>query len=249
MNKYCFIIPIYNHQHKLKELINALLSFNYPIILIDDGSNSECKLAIRKILATFSNQSVELSLQTLVSNQGKGVAVMSGLKQSLELGYTHGIQIDADFQHDVKDVEKFVTQSSINPQALICGVPVYDSSVPKSRLYLRYITHFWVWVHTLSFAIKDSMCGYRIYPIAISCDLINSTKISPRMNFDTEIIVRLKWRNVPIINVATKVVYHDDVPSNFRLFKDNLGITLMHTKLFFGMLVRLPIILTRKFRD
>lgn len=248
MNKYCFIIPVYNHQHKLEALINALLPYDYPIILIDDGSNTQCKQAIEQIFSVLSTQGARLHLLTLRPNQGKGAAVMTGLKKSLELGYTHGIQIDADFQHDIKDVEKFVKQSSLNPQALICGVPIYDKTVPKSRLYPRYITHFWVWIHTLSFAIADSMCGYRVYPIATSCDLINHTKISTRMNFDTDIIVRLQWRNVKIVNIATKVIYHDDVPSNFRLFKDNIGITMMHTKLFFGMLIRLPVILMRKFR-
>jgi hypothetical protein len=38
--------------------------------------------------------------------------------------------------------------------------------VPKGRLYGRYATHVWIWINTLSFEIRDSMCGYRVYPLA-----------------------------------------------------------------------------------
>ena len=47
----------------------------------------------------------------------------------------------------------------------MCGVPLYDASVPKGRLYGRYLTHVWVWINTVSFAIRDSMCGFRVYPL------------------------------------------------------------------------------------
>jgi len=245
MNRYCFIIPIYNHPQKLEELIEALVKYNFPIILIDDGSDKKCK----KIIMALLNLNNHLILHTHEKNQGKGAAVMKGLIEANKLGFSHGIQIDADFQHNVDDVQKFVHKADAHPKALICGIPIYDESVPKSRFYSRYLTHVWVWINTLSTEIKDSMCGYRVYPLDSSIKLINDVSISKRMNFDTDIIVRLKWRRIKIINVPTKVIYHDDVPSNFRLFKDNVGISITHGKLFFGMLLRLPILLKRKIYD
>ncbi len=245
----CFIIPIYNHHHKLAQLLDAIVPFNLPIFLIDDGSDEPSKSSIQKIVndALVQQAKAKIELKRLEQNHGKGAAVMCGFSLAHRQKMTHAIQIDADFQHDIKDVEKFRQLSKLNPKALICGVPIYDESVPKGRLYPRYITHFWVWIHTLSFAIKDSMCGYRLYPLATTIELIKKNKIAKRMNFDTDIIVRLKWNNVPIINCPTKVIYHDDVPSNFKLFKDNIGITWMHTVLFFGMLKRLPRIIKYKF--
>ena len=129
---------------------------------------------------------------------------------------------------------------------MIIGQPEFDDSVPKKRLYGRYATHIWVWINTLSFEIKDSMCGFRIYPLASTIDLLNTAKFQLRMGFDTEILVRLKWNNVPFVNVPTKVIYPENGISHFNALRDNIGISKAHTRLFFGMLIRLPQLLSRK---
>mgnify|MGYP007061514693 FL=1 len=92
------------------------------------------------------------------------------------------------------------------------------------------------------------MCGFRVYPLAPTLALLNSVKLGKRMDFDPEILVRLAWRNQPMQWLATKVHYPQDGLSHFRLFHDNALISAMHTKLFFGMLVRLPSILWRRWR-
>jgi hypothetical protein len=119
--------------------------------------------------------------------------------------------------------------------------------VPRSRLYGRYLTHVWVWINTLSFEIRDSMCGLRVYPLATACQIWRKQRIGRRMDFDTEVLVRLSWSGVTIINIPTHVTYPADGVSHFRLLKDNVFISLMHTRLFFGMLVRLPLLLGRRF--
>lgn len=244
MNKYCIVIPIYNHHHKLAELLTDLADYNLPVILVDDGSEASSASKINKIVAKCD----EVELLTLPENLGKGGAVMAGLNRAYDLKFTHAIQVDADYQHHIKDIPAFMTLSDQHSEALICGVPEYDNSVNKGRYYARYLTHVWVWINTLSFAIKDSMCGFRSYPLKSTIKLINHVNVGQRMNFDIEVLVRLHWNQVQIINLPTKVVYHPDVPSNFMAFKDNVGISWMHTKLFFGMLVRLPLLLFRKFK-
>ncbi|MCB1582390.1 MAG: glycosyltransferase family 2 protein [Marinicella sp.] len=243
-NRFCIIIPIYNHHHKLNELLHDLSCYELPVFLIDDGSEENSRVKIN----TISKQYPLVELHTLPENQGKGGAVMAGLRLAFQGGFSHGIQIDADYQHDLKDIPEFMGLSSQSPKALICGVPQYDHTVNKGRYYARYLTHVWVWINTLSFDIKDSMCGFRSYPLDLTVALINRVKLGQRMNFDTEILVRLHWQQVQIINLPTKVVYHHDVPSNFKAFKDNVGISWMHTKLFFGMLLRLPVLLFRKIK-
>lgn len=129
---------------------------------------------------------------------------------------------------------------------MICGYPVYDDSVPRARLYGRYATHIWVWINTLSFAIKDSMCGLRIYPLAATLRVVERQRIGRRMDFDTEIAVRLYWSGMGVVNLPTRVRYPEDGVSHFRVWRDNLLISAMHTRLFFGMLWRSPKLLWRK---
>jgi predicted LPLAT superfamily acyltransferase len=123
---------------------------------------------------------------------------------------------------------------------LVTGVPIYDASIPKGRAIGRWITHAWVWVETLSFQIRDSMCGFRVYPLAaVAALLAEGEQIGQRMDFDTEIMVRLFWRGVAVIDVPVAVTYPADNTSNFDLLRDNWRISLMHSRLVFTMLWRL----------
>ncbi len=244
MNRFCVVIPVYNHHHKLDALLRAIEPHGLPVIMVDDHSVEMSKNKIINIVAQFPS----VTLESLPRNIGKGGAVMRGFRKAYAAGYSHVIQIDADYQHNMQDIPKFIAQSKHNPAAVICGVPQYDETVNKGRYYARYLTHVWVWINTLSLKIQDSMCGFRVYPLDSTVKLIDRVNIGRRMNFDTEILVRLYWAQVDVINLPTKVIYHKDVPSNFRAFQDNVGISWMHTKLFFGMLLRLPWLLYRKFR-
>ena len=96
------------------------------------------------------------------------------------------MQIDADHQHRPSDISRLLALAATRPEALITGIPVYDASVPKARLYGRYATHVWVWINTLSQEIRDSMCGFRVYPLATALNVWQTSNIGRRMEFDTE---------------------------------------------------------------
>ncbi|WP_305818920.1 glycosyltransferase family 2 protein [Photobacterium leiognathi] len=240
----CFLIPCYNHGATVSAVIDALTPYGFPIIVVDDGS----ELATRKILSEQAKRP-NITIVTLPKNQGKGGAVIAGIKQADLLGFSHALQIDADGQHDLTALPKLLEASQAHPEALISGQPIYDDSVPKSRLYGRYATHIWVWIETLSFNIKDSMCGFRSYPIRPIVNVINHNKLGLRMDFDTEIMVRFYWDNGDIRYIDTKVIYPKDGISHFDALWDNVKISWMHTKLFFGMLPRIPKLIKRKSTD
>ena len=157
----------------------------------------------------------------------------------------HALQIDADGQHDVADVPRFLAAARAAPEAMICGRPVYDDSVPRARLYGRYLTHAFVWLETLSFQIQDSMCGFRLYPLGETCAEIARAPFPSRMDFDTEAAVRLFWRGVPVHNLPTRVIYPENGLSHFRMLRDNVRITAMHARLVLGMLPRAPRLIWR----
>ncbi|WP_318486251.1 glycosyltransferase family 2 protein [Photobacterium leiognathi] len=240
----CFLIPCYNHGATVSAVIDALTPYGFPIIVVDDGS----ELATRKILSEQAKRP-NITIVTLPKNQGKGSAVIAGIKQADLLGFSHALQIDADGQHDLAALPKLLEESQAHPEVLISGQPIYDDSVPKSRLYGRYATHIWVWIETLSFNIKDSMCGFRSYPIRPIVNVINHNKLGLRMDFDTEIMVRFYWDNGDIRFIDTKVIYPEDGISHFDALWDNVKISWMHTKLFFGMLPRIPKLIKRKSND
>ncbi len=238
------VIPVYNHGAAIGAVVADVRAHGLPLILVDDGSEPTCAA----VLDALAENEDAIDLMRLQSNQGKGGAMMAGLRRAAALGHSHALQIDADGQHDLADIPTFLQQSLITPEAVICGCPIFDDSVPKSRLYGRYATHVWVWINTWSFAITDSMCGFRVYPLAPVVKLIDEVRIGRRMDFDVELMVRLCWRGVAIINQPTRVSYPSDGVSHFNLLDDNLRITALHTRLFFGMLLRAPMLLWRKLK-
>lgn len=238
----CFLIPCYNHGSTIGAVLDSLQPYPYPVIIVDDGSDANTKA----ILAEQSRRN-NVTLVTLDKNQGKGGAMIVGMQEAFRQSYTHAIQIDADGQHDIKALPKLIATSAEHLTSLVSGQPVYDESVPKSRLYGRYATHIWVWIETLSFAIKDSMCGFRAYPVARAIKVLDrNPRIGRRMDFDTEIMVRMYWDGCDVRFVDTRVIYPEGGISHFDALWDNVKISAMHTKLFLGMLPRIPALLKRK---
>lgn len=235
------VIPVYNHQLPVVGVARALRGHGLPVLLVDDGSDADCAAALDRL--AFEDG---VRLLRLARNQGKGGAVIAGLREAHALGWSHALQIDADGQHDTGDVPAFRAHAQAHPGHFICGCPIYDASVPKGRLYGRYLTHVWVWINTLSLAVRDSMCGYRIYPLQRTIAVLDGARIGRRMDFDVEIAVRLVWAGVPVVNQPTRVHYPAQGVSHFRVWRDNLLISAMHARLFVGMLWRSPLLLWRK---
>lgn len=245
MFKPCIVIPVYNHGSLIGATLSRLESLGLPVLLVDDGSDEQTAQELTRLAAAYD----WLMLLRQQPNQGKGVAVLRGIAEARQLGYSHAVQVDADGQHALEDVPAMLDMARAEPLALISGAPVFDDSVPAARFYGRYLTHFWVWIETLSFSIIDSMCGFRVYPVVASDDLARSHPIGRRMNFDTDIMVRLYWRQVPVRFLKTRVSYPANGISHFAPVADNVRITCMHIRLVFGMFLRLPVLLLRKVRS
>jgi len=238
----CVIIPVYNHAHLVAPCVRQLRAQGITCVLVNDGGDTAASSLLRQLSEETGSELCEQ-----FPNGGKGSAVLLGMQHAQRLGFSHGLQIDADGQHEVADVPTLIAKAKQHPQAVISGVPEYDHTVPKLRLYSRYLTHVCVWLETLSFEIKDSMCGFRVYPLAVTLTLAREVNLGSRMDFDTEVLVRLHWRGVANKNVPTRVIYPEHGISNFRLWRDNLAISWMHTRLLLGMLLRSPLLLARRF--
>jgi glycosyltransferase involved in cell wall biosynthesis len=240
----CALIPIYNHKDTIARTVAGLRAHGLQVVIVDDGSNEQT----RAVLDRLALEQPDLRLLRLPHNQGKGRALSTGLLAAREMGFTHALQIDADGQHDVNDVPRFLAESAASPLAMVCGRPIYDDSVPRGRLYGRYVTHLFVWLETLSMEIHDSMCGFRLYPLEATCAELARKAFPARMDFDTEAAVRLVWRGVPVRNLPTRVIYPENGLSHFRMWRDNVRISAMHTRLIIGMLPRAPRLLWRRLR-
>jgi glycosyltransferase involved in cell wall biosynthesis len=241
------VIPVFNHGSTAGGVAAALVRQGLSVLLVDDGSNA---MTAAQLDALASNTADTPWIRVLRHpvNQGKGAAVSTGLREAARMGATHVLQVDADGQHDLAALPAFLAASRMQPDAFILGFPRYDKSVPAARRYGRYLTDLWIAINTLSFTIRDALCGFRLYPLAAVCPLLPAVARATRMDFDPEIAVRLVWAGAPCINLPVIVRYPPDGLSHFRVLHDNARISSMHARLFAGMAWRLPWLLARRIK-
>lgn len=237
----CLVVPHYNHSQAFADFLPKLAGLTLPCIVVDDGSDPAAKADLNSMLADYP----EIQLVEHARNRGKGAAMWTGAHAARQAGFTHVLQIDADGQHDVADVAKFVELAAEYPNAIISGAPQFDESAPKARVYGRKVTDFWVALETGSLAIKDSLCGFRVYPLTEFELVFDKYHIGKRMDFDTDVLVKSAWEGIDIRFIDTNVVYLENSVSHFHYLQDNLRLIWLHTRLMLGMAVRLPARVTR----
>jgi glycosyltransferase involved in cell wall biosynthesis len=243
--KQGFIIPVYNHGKPAVRVTEELGVYGLPIILVDDGSEAETKECLARIAADCPLA----ALVTLKKNTGKGGAVKAGIDKAREMGLTHVLQIDADGQHDTERAGFFLKESAAHPEALICGWPEYDDTVPASRKNGRKVANTWAKIVTLSSGLTDVLCGFRVYPVEIAWRIFHRHHIDKRMGFDVDILVRFYWKGVPIRFHPVRVTYPVNGISHFHPVWSNVSISLVFTRLCIEMIFRLPFLVALFFRN
>lgn len=239
------LIPTYNTGPILRETVSTALSLKLPLWIVVDGSTDGSPALLENL---DTSGCPDFRILKLGINSGKGAAVLHGLRQALSSGYTHILTMDADGQHPAAKAPEFFALSAAHPEASIFGRPVFDASAPALRVNGRKVSNFWANLETLGWGIDDSLFGMRLYPAAPLLEVMESTAFARRFDFDPEVAVRLAWHGVPIINLPTPVRYpskEEGGISQFRYLRDNALLTWMHTRLFFGFLLRLPLLVIR----
>jgi hypothetical protein len=241
------LIPSYNTGPTVYATVRAARQFWQPVWVVVDGSTDGTAAELQSMAAADPG----LKVFVLPRNQGKGAAVLYGLQAAADAGYTHVLTMDADGQHPAEKIPEFMAASQQNPGAMILGRPVFDASAPSLRVGGRKISNGWANLETLWAGIGDSLFGFRVYPIAPLQDVMQKQHWMRRFDFDPEAAVRLCWRGVRPINVAAPVKYllpEEGGVSHFNYLRDNILLTWMHTRLFAGFVLRLPLLLWRKLR-
>ena len=239
------VIPHFDHLDQFTRVLPELLELDLPIIIVDDASPDTVFKLLDQLL---KKELPEALLIRHEHNQGKGGAVMTGLKHAYNTGFSHALQVDADGQHDLRSIANLVDMAQRYPDRVICGRPVFDDSISGLRYYGRFLTLYLVWLETLSKEIQDALCGFRIYPLATLVRLIERKQPGSRMAFDPEILVRAIWAEIQLEYVQVNITYPDDGKSHFHYIRDNAEITWMHTRLVTGMLLRIPRLLGQMYR-
>ena len=242
------LIPSYDTGEKVLQTVRDARRFWEPVWIVVDGSTD----GTAQLLQTLARADAGLRVFVLPRNQGKGAAILHGLRAAVEQGYTHVLTMDADGQHAPERIPAFMQLSAQEPDALVLGKPMFDATAPRLRVVGRRISNWWANLETLWAGIGDSLFGMRVYPAGPLLEIMEAHRSMRRFDFDAESAVRLVWRGVKPVNIATPVRYftaEEGGVSHFHYLRDNAVLSAMHLRLAFGFLLRIPLLLIRRIRS
>ena len=223
--KLCAVMPCHNHADTLVDVLRGLKG--YPVIVLDDGSDSKIELP---------KDFVNVKLLRFEKNKGKSEALKALFLEALKSGYTHAVALDADMQHSPNLVENFAIEAQKYPNAIIVGARDFEnSSIPPARKFLNKFSNFWFRVET-GVDVRDTQCGFRCYPL----EQIMKLNLSfGGFVFEVELLVKAAWAGIDIHQIKIPAVYNNKVlaKSHYRPFVDTMKFTIMNTKLWLQSLV------------
>ena len=237
-HRLCVVIPTYNNEKTLAQVINDVLKYTHSVIVVNDGSTDNTG----EILEKFAEK---IELVSYKANKGKGYALKCGFDRAEALGYKAAITLDSDGQHFASDMEAFVQSAETNPDTFFIGQRIIEGVRPSGNSFANRFSNFWFAVHT-GRRLQDTQNGFRLYPLAA---MKGFRPVSTRYEAELEMLVRSAWKGISIRPVPVHVYYppEGERVSHFMPGKDFFRISLLNTLFtFLAILYGYPSMLCRK---
>ena len=221
----CVIIPTYNNEGTIVDIVQRTLAMCDDIIVVCDG----CTDGTLKLLAGIN----EITIVSYEKNAGKGKALKQGFLKALAMGFSFAITLDADGQHFPEDIPIFLHANEKHPEALIVGERKFENHYERSRgsKFANSFSNFWFTLQTGLF-LSDTQSGYRLYPLK---KLNGLSFMTSRYESELELLVFAAWAGRPLIRESINVYYPpaNKRVSHFHPVKDFARISLLNTVLCF----------------
>ncbi len=235
-SKICVVMPTYNNDGTLRDVVEHVLKFCNDVIVVNDG----CTDTSDEILASFGDR---ITVVDYGRNRGKGYALKKGIEKAIELGFDFVITLDSDGQHYPEDIPLFINALEQHPYALIIGSRnLNEENMPGKNTFANKFSNFWFKIQT-GVNLPDTQTGYRLYPLK---NLPNLNLLTSRYEAELELLVGAAWRGVDLIPIKINVFYPkaEERVTHFRPFWDFLRISVLNTFLcilavFYGLPSRL----------
>jgi len=237
--RIAILIPAYNEEKYISQVIKNCVLYSLDIIVVNDGSLDQTATIVKKL---EKSKKYPLILLEHAKNKGKGAALDTGFKYIVEKGYQGVITLDADAQHDTKEIRKFLQTAEKEKPDLIIGSRFQNT---QGMSFLRLATNYftsWVISRLAGQKVEDVQSGFRY----ISTKVIKNIELRTK-NFETEpeLILKACWLNYKVKNLSISTIYYKDFVSEVNKLTD----TIKFFKLVFKSLVWRRSFLQQKISD
>jgi glycosyltransferase involved in cell wall biosynthesis len=219
--KILVIIPSFNSADALENIFKALQAYpELDILVVDDGSSDHTVGVAERYHAALIRHS---------RNLGKGAALKNGFEYAEKHAYDTVITMDADGQHPVSSIPRFLETHAQHPEAVLIGMRRRKSPMPLNRRMSNHISAALISIRT-GRSFYDAQCGFRLIPV--SC----LKRPLPRRNgfiFESEMLILLALNRIPLIEIPIPTLYPTDGVTKMRYLDSTFDFIFMYIASFF----------------
>lgn len=165
MSENLVIIPTFNEKENIQRIIRAVFALrtDFDILIIDDNSKDGTAAIVKSLQTAFADK---LFIEERAGKLGLGTAYIHGFKWALNRNYRYIFEMDADFSHDPKDLERLLDVCKNNGadaaigSRYVTGVNVVNW--PMGRVMMSYFASKYVRIIT-GLKINDTTAGFMCY--------------------------------------------------------------------------------------
>ncbi len=208
--KIWVVIPVYNEEKAIGEIIDVLKKKNLPVLVIDDGSNDNTPHIVKKKGGVLLQNKI---------NRGKGESIKRGIDYLLKNeSFDYIITMDGDGQHSPYDIDKFIKEAEKKEKFVVGNRMGNPSGMPKIRVLTNKIMS-WFISKMVRQEIPDTQCGFRL----ISKDVLETINIeTDKFQIESEIIIKAARCGVSIKSIPIKSIYHSRSTSKIDPILDTI---------------------------
>ena len=212
-DKVFVIIPAYNEADRIRLVIEALLRYDYSLVVVDDGSKDKTVEICRGYPIVVLQHKI---------NRGQGAALQTGTRYALLEGAQIVVHFDADGQFLAQEIESIIEPILSDQAEIVLGSRFLGQSnnLPyfKEKIILPFARRINFFLTGLK--LTDAHCGFR----AMNRLAAQKIKIiQDRMSHNTEIVAQIKKYNLKFKEMPVTIIYNEfgqGISGGFKILSD-----------------------------
>lgn len=189
------LLPVFNEEQTLGDVIDRVGRQGVNILVVDDGSTDGSVFAAR-----------QKGVRVLVheKNRGKGAAIRTGFGELMKTDCEWALLLDSDGQHLPEEIPLFLKAAATGKYAVLNGSRMRD---PRGMPWIRRFANRWMslWVsRRAGLEVEDAQCGYKM----LSMDFVRRARLTAeRYEIEDDLILEASRLGLRIGSVAVTSRY------------------------------------------
>lgn len=212
--KKIILIPAYEPDEKLINLVKKIDLKEFDLVIVDDGSGKNYQNIFKQV-KEYAH------VISYPNNQGKGYALKTGF-QYIQKKYHQDyivITMDSDGQHTIKDAKKLCAYIEKHPNALALGMRVRGKDVPIRSKIGNEITRL-IYKITTGLHVYDTQTGLRAFSDQLMDFLLNTE--GERFEYEMNVLLKGAKQKIEMKEIQIETIYIEkNSSSHFKTFRDS----------------------------